>query len=80
MESGAELLSFDDHFSVVHAGNHLPFHDPPFFEPLGRMFSDDVLVLGDQLANGGEQLSHRGLFSAELRNSAAGFARQIDVL
>src|SRR5260221_10058332 len=48
-----------DEFAAVECRDSLPFHDTAFFQPLRRVFADDVLLLRHKPPDGVEQLPHR---------------------
>src|SRR5262245_35692554 len=58
---GLCLLPFGDQLAIVETRYHLPFEDSPFLQPLRRVLSDHVHLVGNQPPDRFEQLTHRVL-------------------
>jgi hypothetical protein len=51
---------FRDQFSIRKCHDRLPLHNTTFFQPLGSVFPDDVLFLGDESLNCNEKFAIDG--------------------
>src|SRR5947209_5736204 len=55
---GSGVGSLGKQRALLQPRDDLPLHDAALFQPLGSVLPDDVLLLGDELADRLEELSH----------------------